>query len=103
MPTAVDHGRSNLTFAPGSMIVQKPIVVPSSTGPDAPETARALLGAAPEGKAQSCSGCGAPLTGRKRACSGRCRARVSRQKQVCSRIDYINDWAERMLRALMVV
>ena len=84
--------------------MQEPIVVPSSVGPDAPETARALLMTAPDGKARSCSGCGAPLIGRQlRACSGRCRARVSRQKRVRSRADYVNDWAARMLRALMVV
>jgi hypothetical protein len=27
-----------------------------------------------------CPGCGGPLTGRKRACSGRCRATLSRQR-----------------------
>lgn len=48
-------------------------------GPDVPsETARALLGASPL-PSRGCPACGAPLTGRQRACSGKCRAEKSRR------------------------
>jgi len=48
----------------------------------APEAARALLGASRGPAARRCPACGAALTGSKRACSGRCRARLSRQRRL---------------------
>jgi len=41
------------------------------------EAARALLEASP---LSSCPACGKPMTRRQRACSGRCRATVSRRR-----------------------
>jgi predicted nucleic acid-binding Zn ribbon protein len=47
-----------------------------------PETARALLGASQQATRQCpAPGCGRPLTSRQRACSGRCRAALSRQRR----------------------
>jgi len=47
--------------------------------PEAPaEGARALQGAIP---VPSCPACGKALTPRQRACSGRCRAALSRRRQ----------------------
>jgi predicted nucleic acid-binding Zn ribbon protein len=47
-----------------------------------PEAARALVGA-PVGESRGCpaAGCGAPLVGRQRACSGKCRAALSRARR----------------------
>lgn len=52
----------------------------------APESARALLGAA-GGAGRTCPapGCGQPLAGRRRACSARCRAELSRLREAASR------------------
>jgi hypothetical protein len=47
-------------------------------GKVAPETARALLA----GTTAGCPGCGGQLRGRQRACSGRCRATLSRRTRV---------------------
>jgi predicted nucleic acid-binding Zn ribbon protein len=41
------------------------------------EAARALLA----GAERECPGCGKPLTDRQRACSGRCRAKLSRARR----------------------
>ena len=47
--------------------------------PEVPaQAARALQGAIP---VPSCPACGGPLTPRQRACSGRCRAALSRLRQ----------------------
>lgn len=48
-----------------------------------PEAARALVG----GSMISCPGCGKALTGRQRACSGRCRAILSRRKRIPVKVE----------------
>jgi predicted nucleic acid-binding Zn ribbon protein len=45
------------------------------------EAARALV----VGSERECPGCGTPLAGRQRAGSGKCRARVSRQRKATAR------------------
>jgi len=47
-----------------------------------PQAARALLGSSRGPAAEHCPACGAPLTGRQRACSGRCRAELSRRRRL---------------------
>ena len=49
----------------------------SSRAPMRAETARALVA----GVRRQCPGCGQALTARQRACSGRCRAKLSRQRK----------------------
>jgi predicted nucleic acid-binding Zn ribbon protein len=42
-----------------------------------PEAARALVA----GSERECPGCGNPLAGQQKACSGKCRAKLSRQRK----------------------
>ena len=60
------------------------------------KTAVALL-------ARSCPACGARLTGRKRACGGGCRGRLTKRRQAEARAAWLRDWAGRASAALGIV
>lgn len=57
------------------------------------EAARALVGA----PVRPCPGCGGPLEGRRRACSARCRAALSRRRREEARRE-----RDREIRGLLV-
>jgi predicted nucleic acid-binding Zn ribbon protein len=61
-----------------------------------PETAVALL-------ARSCPACGAALSGRKKACGGRCRGLLTNRRQAEARAAWLLAWAVRAYTALGVV
>jgi len=73
---AVTHGNGAARALSGELV--EGMVRPRADR--APQAARALLGASLGTAARRCPACGAALTGRKRACSGRCRAELSRRR-----------------------
>ena len=47
-----------------------------------------------------CPACGAALTGRKRACGGGCRGRLTKRRQAEARAAWVTSWAARAYAAL---
>ena len=77
-----------------------PLSTPGRGRKRAAEAARALL--VPGQRA--CPGCAAPLRARQRgACSNRCRAMLSRRRQVEARAAWLQAWAVRAYAALGIV
>ena len=72
---------------------------PSSPEKAPPKGARALLGAS----LRPCPGCSAPLRPRQTACSGKCRAALSRGRRAAARAAWLRNWAERTYAALGVI
>ena len=66
----------------------------------APETERALLEGDKGAGAARCPVCGAVLSGRRRACSNRCRAEHSRRERARARAEWILAWEVRAYQAL---
>jgi len=52
---------------------------------------------------RSCPACGAGLSGRKRACGGRCRGALSKRRQAEALAAWLRDWAARASAALGIV
>jgi predicted nucleic acid-binding Zn ribbon protein len=70
------------------------VLVPDSE----PKSSPAGVRAPGAGSERQCPACGAPLTGAQRACSGRCRAILSRQRREQARRDL-----EQELRGCLLV
>jgi predicted nucleic acid-binding Zn ribbon protein len=69
---------------------------PSSAREGSAKTAVALPG-------RSCLACGAQLSGRKRACGGRCRGLLAKRRKAEARAARLRDWASRAYVALGIV
>jgi len=69
---------------------------PDQTRQLPPEAARAVLRGNLLDFPGACPGCGGPLKGRQKTCSGKCRAAVSRRKQAAAQAE-----RERQIRELL--
>ena len=67
------------------------------------ETAPALLAGSQGDTRHVCPVCGVALSGRQRACSGRCRAKLSRLRRDGAQALYLREWAVRAFEALAIV